>query len=198
MNALTRALPWLGGIAAVLILPHVFSSGASISIMSLIGFGIIFALSYNILLGQTGMLSFGHAVYYGLGGFITAHALNIIAGSKLPIPLPIAMASAVPMVKMEMKIHGVTPESAKADLKALPGLVDHVDALIAAGVIGGESVNAADLQILSSIRLLDAIGDFKPLLAGRPCHAAAFRVFPGAAGDVPAGVLPADELALLS
>jgi len=89
MNALTRALPWLGGIAAVLILPHVFSSGASISIMSLIGFGIIFALSYNILLGQTGMLSFGHAVYYGLGGFITAHALNIIAGNKLPIPLPI-------------------------------------------------------------------------------------------------------------
>jgi len=89
MSALTRALPWLGGIAAVLILPHVFSSGASISIMSLIGFGIIFALSYNILLGQTGMLSFGHAVYYGLGGFITAHALNIIAGSKLPIPLPL-------------------------------------------------------------------------------------------------------------
>jgi branched-chain amino acid transport system permease protein len=89
MSALTRALPWLGGIAAVLVLPHVFSSGASISIMSLIGFGIIFALSYNILLGQTGMLSFGHAVYYGLGGFITAHALNIIAGSKLPIPLPL-------------------------------------------------------------------------------------------------------------
>lgn len=89
MSALTRALPWLGGIAAVLILPHVFTSGASISIMSLIGFGIIFALSYNILLGQTGMLSFGHAVYYGLGGFITAHALNIIAGSKLPIPLPL-------------------------------------------------------------------------------------------------------------
>lgn len=89
MSALTRVLPWLGGIAAVLILPHVFSSGASISIMSLIGFGIIFALSYNILLGQTGMLSFGHAVYYGLGGFITAHALNIIAGHKLPIPLPL-------------------------------------------------------------------------------------------------------------
>jgi len=89
MSALTRALPWLGGIALVLIMPHIFSSGASISIMSLIGFGIIFALSYNILLGQTGMLSFGHAVYYGLGGFITAHALNIIAGSKLPIPLPL-------------------------------------------------------------------------------------------------------------
>jgi len=117
---------------------------------------------------------------------------------QLPIPLPIAMASAVPMVKMEMKIHGVTPERARTDLAALRGLVDHVDALIENGIIGGEQPNAADLQILSSIRLLDAIGDFKPLLAGRPCHAAAFRVFPGAAGDVPAGVLPADELALVS
>ncbi len=45
--------------------------------MSLMGFAIIFALSYNMLLGQTGMLSFGHAVYYGLGGFMTAHALNV-------------------------------------------------------------------------------------------------------------------------
>ena len=31
---------------------------------------IIFALSYNMLLGQTGLLSFGHAVYFGLGGFV--------------------------------------------------------------------------------------------------------------------------------
>ena len=55
---------------------------------------------------------------------------------QLPIPLPIAMASAVPMVKMEMKIHGVTPESAKADLKALPALVDHVDAGVHIGFVG--------------------------------------------------------------
>ena len=37
--------------------------------LSQMGIAIIFALSYNMLLGQTGMLSFGHAVYYGLGGF---------------------------------------------------------------------------------------------------------------------------------
>ena len=51
------------------------------------GFAIIFALSYNMLLGQTGMLSFGHAVYYGLGGFMTAHALNVVGGDRLPVPL---------------------------------------------------------------------------------------------------------------
>ena len=116
---------------------------------------------------------------------------------QLPIPLPIAMASAVPMVKMEMRIHKVSPQSAAADLAALRGLVDHVDQLIEDGVIGGPAANAADLQILSSIKLLNAVGDFKPMLAGRPCLAAAQRVFPGSAGDVPAGVLPADELALL-
>ena len=44
---------------------------------------------FQDVLGQTGMLSFGHAVYYGLGGFLTAHALNVIGASKLPIPLPL-------------------------------------------------------------------------------------------------------------
>ena len=86
---IARFAPWLAGAAALIALPHVFSSGASITMMSLMGFAIIFALSYNMLLGQTGMLSFGHAVYYGLGGFITAHALNIIGAGKLPVPLPL-------------------------------------------------------------------------------------------------------------
>ncbi len=82
-------MPWLAAVAAVVVLPYIFSSGASITMMSLMGFAIIFALSYNMLLGQTGMLSFGHAVYYGLGGFLTAHALNVIAAGQWPIPLPL-------------------------------------------------------------------------------------------------------------
>ena len=58
--------------------------------LSLMGISIIFALSYNILLGQTGMLSFGHAVYYGLGGFLAMHAINVIGGAtSWPIPLPL-------------------------------------------------------------------------------------------------------------
>jgi branched-chain amino acid transport system permease protein len=57
--------------------------------MSLMGIAIVFALSYNILLGQTGMLSFGHSVYYGLGAYYTVHAMNAVIGAKLPIPLPV-------------------------------------------------------------------------------------------------------------
>jgi branched-chain amino acid transport system permease protein len=80
---------WAAAAILLLLLPKVFSSGGSLTTFSLIGISIIFALSYNILLGQTGMLSFGHAVYYGLGGFLVIHAINIIGGNKWPIPLPL-------------------------------------------------------------------------------------------------------------
>ncbi|WP_398480846.1 branched-chain amino acid ABC transporter permease [Tardiphaga sp.] len=80
---------WIVAAAALLILPKIFSSGGSLTTFSLIGISIIFSLSYNILLGQTGMLSFGHAVYYGLGGFLAIHAINIIAKNKFAIPLPL-------------------------------------------------------------------------------------------------------------
>ncbi|HTD16486.1 MAG TPA: branched-chain amino acid ABC transporter permease [Chthoniobacterales bacterium] len=80
---------WIATALALLALPYIFSSGGSLTTLSLIGTSIIFSLSYNILLGQTGMLSFGHAVYYGLGGFATIHGMNLIAGSKLPVPLPL-------------------------------------------------------------------------------------------------------------
>lgn len=69
------------------VLPLIFKSSFSISLLSQMGISIIFALSYNMLLGQGGMLSFGHAVYLGLGGFLSMHALNKIGGGALPLPL---------------------------------------------------------------------------------------------------------------
>jgi branched-chain amino acid transport system permease protein len=57
--------------------------------MNQMGIAIVFALSYNMLLGQGGMLSFGHAVYFGVGGFIAAHALNLAAGGGVYLPVPL-------------------------------------------------------------------------------------------------------------
>ncbi|MGA7996369.1 MAG: branched-chain amino acid ABC transporter permease [Bradyrhizobium sp.] len=79
---------WVVAAIALAVLPLAFSSGGSITSFSLIGIAIVFALSYNILLGQTGLLSFGHAVYYGLGGFLAIHMMNLIVAHKWPIPLP--------------------------------------------------------------------------------------------------------------
>jgi branched-chain amino acid transport system permease protein len=80
---------WAAAALVLIVLPKIFVSGSALTTFSLIGISIIFSLSYNILLGQTGMLSFGHAVYYGLGGFLAIHSINTIAAHKWAIPLPV-------------------------------------------------------------------------------------------------------------
>ncbi len=88
-----RWFVWTGFIAFLILAPIVFSSGGSLSLLSLMGTIMIFALSYNMLLGQSGMLSFGHAVYSGLGAFFAIHAINLSASDSFYIPL-----SLVPLV----------------------------------------------------------------------------------------------------
>jgi branched-chain amino acid transport system permease protein len=90
MTARLSALaPWLAYAVLLAAAPHVFPSPTALTMMSLMGVMIIFALSYNMLLGQTGLLSFGHAVYYGLGGFVAIHAMNAVIHSKLGVSIPV-------------------------------------------------------------------------------------------------------------
>ncbi len=88
-----RWLVWSLFVLALVAAPLVFSSGLGVTVLSQIGIAIIACLSYNMLLGQGGMLSFGHAVYTGLGAFLAIHALNAVSSGALPIPV-----SAVPLV----------------------------------------------------------------------------------------------------
>ncbi|MEP0941745.1 MAG: branched-chain amino acid ABC transporter permease [Rhizobiaceae bacterium] len=87
--SLTSVLPWLIASAFLLLLPLVFPSGSALTIMNQMAITIIFALAYNMLLGQAGMLSFGHAVYMGLGGFFCMHLLNQVEYNELYLPLPL-------------------------------------------------------------------------------------------------------------
>jgi len=82
-----RATLWLAVAAVMIIAPHIFDQTFALSLMSQMGIAIIFALSYNILLGQTGLLSFGHAVYFGLGAYVCAHALNAMAADRFGMPV---------------------------------------------------------------------------------------------------------------
>lgn len=77
------------GLFALLLLfaPKVFNSGLSVTMLSQMGIAIVACLSYNMLLGQGGMLSFGHAVYSGLGSYMAVHALNMVSKGTLPIPV---------------------------------------------------------------------------------------------------------------
>ena len=78
---------WLGFALVLLAAPWVFTSNLSLTMLSQMGIAIIACLSYNLLLGQGGMLSFGHAVYTGLGSYITIHALNAVGQGHLSIPV---------------------------------------------------------------------------------------------------------------
>ena len=88
-GALARYAVWIALAAVLLLLPYIFSSRLALSTMSLMGTMIVFALSYNMLLGQTGLLSFGHAVFFGLGGFVTVHVLNMAGAGGWLVPLPL-------------------------------------------------------------------------------------------------------------
>lgn len=82
-----RFLVW--GLFALMlgVAPLVWTSSLGLTMLSQIGIAIIACLSYNVLLGQGGMLSFGHAVYTGLGSFLAIHTLNAISAGRLQLPV---------------------------------------------------------------------------------------------------------------
>lgn len=84
---LGQILLWAGFVLLLLLSPLVLTSGLSLNVLSQIGYFIIICLSYNILLGQGGMLSFGHAVYTGMGGFAAVMAINYVSDQQIELPL---------------------------------------------------------------------------------------------------------------
>jgi branched-chain amino acid transport system permease protein len=85
---------WVGLVLFAMVLPWLFfdwqthrHSGFLLTMLSQMGMMIIFALSYNMLMGQAGLLSFGHAVFFGLGGYCTIHFIDAAGAGKLPVPL---------------------------------------------------------------------------------------------------------------
>jgi glutathione S-transferase len=97
-----------------------------------------------------------------------------------------------PIVPLFVRQVGATDARVRADLAELPGLLDHVDQLLADGVIGGEDLNAADFQIGASVRMLAAFADAGRAVADRPSDAFGRRIVP----DYPAipAALPPDWL----
>ena len=82
-----RFVVWSLFALVLAVAPLVFTNSLSHTILSQMGIGIIVCLSYNILLGHGGMLSFGHAVYSGMGSFLAIHTLNNISNGNLPLPV---------------------------------------------------------------------------------------------------------------
>jgi len=80
---------WLILAGVIGVCPVFIKSDMTLSLLNQMGIAIVFALSYNMLLGQCGLLSFGHAVFFGLGAFFTIHVMALINADQFSLPTPL-------------------------------------------------------------------------------------------------------------
>jgi glutathione S-transferase len=114
--------------------------------------------------------------------------------AKMPLPRPMLRPALPLTAKLMAKRNKADDAKARADVAALPAQLDHIDAWISDGVLGGDRPNAADLQIGSSIRLLMTLADIRPLIEGHACLSLTRWFDEPQAGEAPAGTLPAEWL----
>jgi glutathione S-transferase len=117
---------------------------------------------------------------------------SFLAGARPPVTALAPLLPALrPAIAQQMR---VSDAAAQARAQALPAQLDHVDALLADGVIGGEQPNAADFQIATCVRLAMCLDQLRDRIAARPAGAHALRICPDYPGRV-GPVVPEEWLA---
>jgi glutathione S-transferase len=106
-------------------------------------------------------------------------------GAKLGVPVGLAVKTGGPIVSLSARFNGSTDEAVRSDLASLPADLDRIDTWISDGVLGGDQVNAADLQIAGSVRLLMSFDDLRPKIEARPAGKLTLRVIPDFPGKTP-------------
>jgi glutathione S-transferase len=112
-------------------------------------------------------------------------------GAKLGLPLSLAMKTAAPIVALSARFNEADDEHVRRGLAEMPAMLDKVDAWIAAGVLDGDELNAADFQIAPSLGLAMTLEDLRPAIENRPAGALAKRVVPNYPGKTPPILPPA-------
>ncbi len=121
---------------------------------------------------------------------------SYLRGARLGIPLGAAVRIAPVVLRLSTRLNRASDENVRRDLAALPGMLDHVDGLLADRVIGRDRPTLADFQIATSVSLLLTMDDLRPLIEGRPAARHARTLVPEQRGSLPPS-LPAAWLAPL-
>ena len=106
-------------------------------------------------------------------------------GARIGVPIDLAVRTAAPIVALSARFNEAGDENVRRDLEALPSLLERIDEWIAAGVLDGPELYAADFQIAPSLRLAMTLEDLRPLIEGRPAGKLAMRVAPDYPGEAP-------------
>lgn len=101
----------LASVILLAALPLLTESRATLNLVTYIFISGIFAMSYNLLLGYTGIVSFGHALFFGSGAYIAglilktwgASLISVLAGLVLALVFGLAVALVVGALSLRVK-----------------------------------------------------------------------------------------------
>jgi branched-chain amino acid transport system permease protein len=128
---------WIVVLAALVIYPKVFGIYYTNVFISIAIFA-LFAVSYNLLLGYTGLLSFGHAMFFGVGAYGTALALEHVEGMPLIVSVLLGALASIVLSLILCPIVVRVSGTAFAMLHLAFGQLMYVLALKLRGITGGE------------------------------------------------------------
>ncbi|HDH99033.1 MAG: branched-chain amino acid ABC transporter permease [Deltaproteobacteria bacterium] len=137
MNRITKSVLWVVLLIILAFYPQLFGFYFT-NIFVVFAIFALFAVSFNMLLGYTGLLSFGHAMFFGTGGYATAIALERIQGLPLLPAILIGLLAAIVLAlilcPLLVRVSGV----AFAMLTLAFGQLLHVLAMKLRWLTGGE------------------------------------------------------------
>lgn len=146
-QTLLRAWAWWLYAAGWLLAPLLLSGNFALGLLSQIGIVSIVCLSYNLLLGQGGMLSFGHAVYSGAGAYLAIHTLRLVAGGwPFPVVL-VPLAGGLGAMALALMLGWVSTRKTGMPFAMITlgiGELVWAGALMFPGVFGGEAGISGD------------------------------------------------------
>lgn len=131
---------WLVGAAALVVLlayPALFGIYFTNVFVTFAIFA-LYAVALNLLLSYTGLLSFGHAMFFGAGGYGTALALTHVKGLGIVSALAIGVAAALVLAAILCPLMVRVSGNAFSMLHLAFGQLVYVLALKLRGITGGE------------------------------------------------------------
>ena len=136
-NKVFRWILWTALVAGLAFYPKLFGIYYTNLFVTFAVFA-IFSVSFNLLLGYTGLLSFGHAMFFGAGGYGTALALKHIHGLPLLLAVLIGLASAAVLALILCPLVVRVSGTAFAMLHLAFGQLMHMLAYKLRSITGGE------------------------------------------------------------
>ena len=137
MSAALRRLAWLGTALVLAAIPPLFGPYYTNLFLTFAIFS-VFSVSLNLLLGYTGLFSFGHAMFFGTGAYATALALKHVSGLPLLAAFGIGVLAAALLALALSPIVVRVSGTAFAMLHLAFSQMMYVLALKLHGITGGE------------------------------------------------------------